>query len=871
MKRLCVILIVLGMCFTGKANHITGGQIYYTFTGVNNGNYTYSVTLLLYRDHFSSGAQLDAAAAIGIYNNSNNSLVWNQSITLAFVEEAEVTSPDPCINNPPIVYYDIGHYNFSVTLPANAVGYTIAYQRCCRIAGISNLQASSSVGATYTAIIPGTAIQPTGPANNSAHFIGDDTVIVCQNNYFTYNFGAADIDGDSLAYTFCDAYVGGNANTQGGAAPNPPAPPPYLPVPYLFPQFSGGSPMGTTVTINPRTGLVSGIAPAQGIYVVTVCVTEFRNGEAIATQRKDLQIKVGDCSLAQVTLAPEYISCDGYSWTFANGGDQTLIHSYLWTFGDPSTGTNDSSLLSTPTHIFSDTGIYIVKLITNRGEPCSDTGSTIMKVYPGFFPAFGWSGLCINKPTRFTDSTATQYGFVNTWGWDFGVTTIDGDTSHLQNPSYIYTIPGTYAVQFIVTNSKGCIDTVVHAIDIYDKPPITLVPRDTILCVPDSVQLHAQGNGVFSWSPPVNIINANSPDPIVHPTSTMYYYVVLDDNGCINRDSVRVRVVDHVTLSVMNDTTACQSDPVQLNAQSDGTQYTWTPAAPLNDPHILNPIATVSANTTFQLLSTIGSCRATANVNVFSVPYPSGNAGPDQTICFNTPAQLHATIVGTTYSWSPFNSLSNPASLDPIATPSHTTDYILTVFDTRGCPKPGRDTITVNVRPKMNVSAGNDTAVVVGQPLHFHASGGVNYTWTPSTGLSATNISDPIGIYDGSADSIRYKVIISDESNCVDSANVTVKIFKTNPQIFVPTAFTPNGDGLNDLFRPLGVGIKKFEYFRVYNRWGQLVFSTTTNGQGWDGKVAGREQGSNTFVWVVKGIDYLDKSFFKKGTVTLVR
>ena len=98
-----------------------------------------------------------------------------------------------------------------------------------------------------------------------------------------------------------------------------------------------------------------------------------------------------------------------------------------------------------------------------------------------------------------------------------------------------------------------------------------------------------------------------------------------------------------------------------------------------------------------------------------------------------------------------------------------------------------------------------------------------------------------------------------------------VKIFKTNPQVFVPTAFTPDGDGRNDLFRPIAVGISRIEYFRVFNRWGQLVFSTTVNGKGWDGRIGGKEQGSGTFVWLVKGVDYTGKTFFAKGTVTLIR
>ncbi len=105
----------------------------------------------------------------------------------------------------------------------------------------------------------------------------------------------------------------------------------------------------------------------------------------------------------------------------------------------------------------------------------------------------------------------------------------------------------------------------------------------------------------------------------------------------------------------------------------------------------------------------------------------------------------------------------------------------------------------------------------------------------------------------------------------MDSAFVTVRVFKTNPQVFVPTGFTPNGDGKNDVIRPIAVGLTKLEYFQIFNRWGQLVFSTTTSGRGWDGKIGGKEQGTGVYVWVVKGVDFTGKSVFAKGTVTLIR
>jgi gliding motility-associated-like protein len=872
MKRSTLVLLFLcGLVLCAKANHITGGQIYYTLKSQSGNSFTYSVSLLLYRDSLSTGAELDETVAIAIYDRLTGAIVETRDVKLSFIDVLHLRSPGPCINRPPKVIYQVGHYKFDVTLAGSANGYIIVYQRCCRIAGINNLTGSSAVGATYVAEIPGTNPLPTGPANNSAHFVGPDTVIVCQHNSFTYSFNALDIDRDSLSYSFCDAYVGGSATDP---VPDPRKtpngyPPPYRPVPYTLP-FSASRPMGPGVTINPKTGIVTGIAPDAGIYVITVCVYERRNGVLIATQRKDLQIKVGDCSVAAANLPPQTVNCFSFTSGFKNTGDQSLIHSYLWTFGEPGSGSRDTSTLSNPTHSYSDTGTYTVTLITNRNELCSDTGTTIVKMYPGFAPGFRSAGICINKPIQFIDTTDTPYGFVNSWSWDFGVPSVSTDTSHSKNPTFIYSAVGTYNAQLIVTSSKGCIDTVAAPVTIMDKPPINLGFRDTLICNGDFLQLQASGTGVFTWMG-TNITNPNTATPTVNPPSTTYYHVNLNERGCLNDDSVRVRVVDFVTLRAYNDTLICQGDAVQLYSAGDGLHFSWTPAANLNDPNARSPVAVTNNTTTYQVVATIGHCSATDYVTVRTVPYPIANAGPDTTVCYRTSAQLHASMVASSFTWQPGGSLDSPVVLNPIASPGGTTSYVLTVTDTLGCPKPVRDTVVVFVLPKVNAFAGNDTAVVIGEPLHFNAKGGIGYLWSPPTALDDVNIADPTATYDGSVDSIRYKVMVTDEQNCMDSAFINVKIFKTTAQIFVPTAFTPNGDGVNDMFRPIGVGIKNIEYFRVYNRWGELVFSTTINGQGWDGKISGAPQATNSFVWIVKGIDYLGKPFVKKGVVTLIR
>jgi gliding motility-associated-like protein len=873
MKRILLfILISFFLSVPVFANHITGGEMFYTLVSQNGNDYTYRVTLKLYRDCFSTGAQLDASAPIAVYNKSTGVMVWSSSIPRTQMTTLSLGSPDPCINNPPAVCYEVGYYTFEVTLPGSVGGYTVAYQRCCRIAGINNLIGSSSVGATYTAEIPGTLFLATAPANNSAKFVGTDTVIVCANNAFLYSFAATDDDGDALSYSFCDAFTGG---TSSAPAPNPPSGPPYSWVPYSGGGFSGSAPLGSAISINTSTGLLSGIAPAAGIYVVTVCVAEIRNGVTIATQRKDLQIKVGDCDRATATLNPEYVSCDvtgdPFTLTFSNNTPSALINSYNWDFGDLASGVNNTSSLATPSHTFSDTGVYTIKLVTNRNQPCSDSATAIVKVFPGFFPGFTTAGICYLNPVQFIDTTRTVYGTVNSWSWNFGDLTTVADTSHQQHPIWQYPGPGPKTINFIVTSSKGCVDTVTTVLDLLDKPPLSVAFKDTLICITDNVQLQAIGTGNFSWTPLVNIINPNTATPTVSPTVTTTYTVELESSGCRNRDTVRVRVVDRVTLSARADTTSCQGDPVQLNLITDGLQYIWSPAATLNNPTIINPIATPTVTTTYQVIARIGSCTATDDLTVFVVPYPFVTLAPDTTICYNTPAQLYGTFRGTSFIWTPSNSLNNPNIINPIATPPRTTNYILSVFDTLGCPKPGRDSMLVTVLPKIRPFAGRDTAVIIGQPLQFNAEGGVSYLWTPSTGLSNPTIANPVGIYDGSFDNIRYRVDVFNAAGCSDSAFVNVKIFKTAPSIFVPTAFTPNNDGLNDVIRPIAVGMKEIKYFRIYNRWGQMVFSTTTNGQGWDGRINGSPQATNVFVWMVSATDYLGNPYFRKGTVTLIR
>jgi gliding motility-associated-like protein len=154
--------------------------------------------------------------------------------------------------------------------------------------------------------------------------------------------------------------------------------------------------------------------------------------------------------------------------------------------------------------------------------------------------------------------------------------------------------------------------------------------------------------------------------------------------------------------------------------------------------------------------------------------------------------------------------------------------------------------------------------------MQLQAGGGTAFEWLPPTGLSAANIPDPVARFSDGYGSIRYQVRVLTPEGCFDTTSVLVQVFATAPNVFVPTAFTPNGDGLNDVLRPIGAGVLRIERFAIFNRWGQQLFADFT-GRGWDGRLSGQLQQSGAYVWIVQATDYEGRKLIQKGTSLLIR
>lgn len=877
MKKILLSLFFISLTLISFAKHITGGEVIYDFVQNGNNSKVYTVTLILFRDNLCGNgcAQLPGVVSVGIYNNDNNTLFGGfRNISLSSEVPLAILAAPGCLSNAPNFNYSGGYYPITIDLPNNTNGYTFTYQTCCRISGIANvppINNNQDQGATYTSVIPGSNILQGIYNDRSARF-QTGISIICYNKRYTLDFSASDPDGDSLVYSFCNAYDGGGATDAGYATPAPPA---YNSLIYR-PGYSGAEPFGSggtpaaSANINPATGIITGIAPNAGQYVVSVCVSSYRNGTLLDVHRKDFIITVSPCDLSSAELDLTYTNCKDSTFTFSNNNNSPLNIKFFWDFGDGNTSTQQ-----TPTHTYADTGRYTIKLVVNQGTECADSATSSLLVFPQFKPDFSQnSPSCINVPVLFRDLSFATYGPVNSWVWNFGDPSSGAsNTSTIKNPLHPYATSGTYTATLISGSIKGCRDTVSKQVTIVDRPTFD-VTNDTLICSVDTLQLNAVLGPGFSgtvvWSPNYKINNINSFNPLVYPDVTTTYVARYSDaSGCTAIDSVKVRVVDFVTLNPMPDTTICRTDSVQLRVQSDGLTYSWSPAALLLNPNVQNPIALpTAASTTFRVKATIGKCSREADIKVKTVPYPRANAGQDTSICYGFNVQLQASG-GSSYTWTPPFFLSATNIANPIVIrPTASVQYNVRVTDTLGCPKPINDSVLVKVVRIIANAGPRDTSVVLGQPLQLFATGGSIYNWTPPTYLNNANIANPLS---NPKDSITYFLRVSDENGCFGLDTITVKVFRLAPGLYVPTAFTPNSNGVNDLFRPIALGIRSLESFRVYNRWGQLVFSTQKIGDGWDGNFKGDSQGTSTFVWYAEATDYLGKKIKQKGTVVLIK
>ncbi len=379
------------------------------------------------------------------------------------------------------------------------------------------------------------------------------------------------------------------------------------------------------------------------------------------------------------------------------------------------------------------------------------------------------------------------------------------------------------------------------------------------------------GNSGYQYSlDGVNFQSSNVFNVASNPAP--YTVTIRDSKGCLTTAPATVGLTNDLTYTPQTPHTICEGLSAQLHLVSNAIEYTWTPSTGLSSTTIPDPVASPTATTPYTVTATLGLCSVTDIVVVNVNPAPIPDAGPPGFICYGQTYTLQGSG-GVNYTWTPSTYLDNPAIAAPTSAALKTITYTLSeVTDAIGCKSLVTDQVVVDVTPPIKVTTFPfDTVAYTGDQFRIRATSiATNYTWSPAFNLSNAGIADPVLTVGPIGSDQVYQVTAYTAAGCKGEGYVRVKVYK-GPDVYMSTAFTPNNDGKNDRFTPFPVGMSSIKYFRVFNRWGQLVFSSTKLSDGWDGKSGGIEQPGGVYVWTVEGLTKDNKVINKKGTVTLIR
>lgn len=576
------------------ATHIVGGEITYACLG----NDEYAIRLTVYRDCYNGQPPFDNPASLGIYD-ANWNLVRREYLYVAPDDTLPVVLKNPCLVAPPNVCVHRTTYTKNLILPYRPGGYTLVYQRCCRNQLIRNLPDPLNTGISIIAQITDETMKT---CNNAAVFNNWPPVAICVHEPIKFDHSATDPDGDSLVYRLCTPLNGPDSLDP---QPDIPYPGPYLEVkwndpPYNLANVLGGDPL----TINPVTGLLTGVPNTIGNFVVGVCVDEYRNGDFLSTTRRDFQYNVADCGTPTAAFFAPPTVCENEVVKFVN--QSGALYS-KWYFDWPDNLSVNSTERS-PSYQFPDTGTYLVALVTVPGQPCSDT--LVQEIHVSDFhidAAFTFNTpLCDNNGMviqAFDKSSDPVYGIASlqwrlTGSGGFNV------QSNVQNPTFVVTKPGSYKLRLVAVSKGGCRDTLTRQFNA-PIPELDSLREELSMCVGDTVRLNSGADpGLiydYTWTPSNTLSDTAVADPLAFPLSNTDYFVTVVNANCTYTGMVTVSVYDSTALTATAfPTTIYQGETSQLTAIYSGTEpISWSPDGSLSNPKSFTPVASPTETTTY--------------------------------------------------------------------------------------------------------------------------------------------------------------------------------------------------------------------------------------------------------------------------------
>ncbi len=354
---------------------------------------------------------------------------------------------------------------------------------------------------------------------------------------------------------------------------------------------------------------------------------------------------------------------------------------------------------------------------------------------------------------------------------------------------------------------------------------------------------------------------------------SVYAVEVVPYNGYGCLDTLYARLADNLNVDANagQDLLSCNYNAVQIGANSKpGLVYSWSPAAGLSDSRIANPLAAPEATTAYILTTNHdgGGCVDTDTVVVTaSIIDTSLQLTGNAMFCTDSGDSAILRVRPTeSIQWFKDGRIITGATRTEYRA-TQTGEYYALLFNSDGCSTNTAKQNIVIDQPRPGINYPVEYAIIdVPFSLEARQFGDI-VLWSPGTWLNTPTSYTPF--FTGSSEQL-YTIEIKTNSGCITVDTQLVRTVK-NAEIYVPTAFTPNNDGLNDVLRPIIRGIKEIKYFRIFNRWGQLLFQTKTNQHGWDGTISGIPQRGQVVVWMIEGIGADDKIYYQKGTSVLIR
>lgn len=591
------------------------------------------------------------------------------------------------------------------------------------------------------------------------------------------------------------------------------------PIGFRFtPQSAGNALVGVQWT--PATGLsnpnILNPKAAPSSTTQYVIAATFSNG---CVNRDTVDVVIGNFPYT-LSASPDSI-CTGSSSQLNFAGNGV---SYTWT---PSSTLSDATIanpVATPTA----NTTYFVTAFDSLGCRVDDSVNVVVRTHPAITLGNPQT-ICPYDSVTLTPSGAPYVSYA----WSTGATTPSITTSNQTNPQQEY---------WVVVNDGNCFyssDTVT--ITEYVLPPIVVNPSgDTAICVGESIVLAADpGFASYVWS------NGSTTQQITVSTAGSYSYIAIDQNGCVlaSQDTANVIIVLPPAADIVTtDDTICagQTTATLSVVPVSGITYTWNPGA------IQATSTTVSSAGVYTLIASDRGCLNFDTVEIFSTNPPVVNLGADQNICSCDTTVVLTTGINGTYNWS---TGATTADLSVTATGV----YTVTVTDFNQCT--ATDNIDIAIRClTADASSEPATSVLAGQSATLDVTtsyaGNFSYSWSPSTALDDSTKKSPYIM--SAQETTTYQVIVTDVVNgCIASDTIRLSVLPPGVPP-MPNAFTPNGDGVNDTygpyFPPALQGVYSIANFRIYNRWGQLLYNGTTN---WDGNYNGVPQPVDTYLYYI--------------------